>query len=621
MAPMIDVDPPILMWATLGLGALAIVGFANRRIPLEATSAALLGLLLVLFAIAPLPVGIDGRMLDAAELLRGFANPALIAVAALLIIGHGMVRTGALDAVSEIIFRISRGSPVIAFTLTLATALVVSGALNNTPVVVMFIPVLAALAERLGRGVGRIMMPLSYAAILGGMTTLIGSSTNLLVSGTAADLGLRPLGFFDFTIPGLVMAAVGLVYVLLIAPRLLPERAPDPGAVSTGAGKQFVAQFSIEPGSELVGQRSVGGLFPAFRDLTVMRLQRGGEIIPPPYEDVALEAADTIIVATTRNALANIVARARWFQVGGGTAEADEETGERKPEDKGRPGNVLAEAMVSPGSRMVGLPIEQIAFPAAENISVLGVQRRSRMTRSLIHEVRLEAGDVMLLQGRRNGLRRLRANRDVVLMEWSALELRAYNHARRATLIFMAVVGLAASGVLPIAVAAVAGAALMIASGALNVRQAARAIDRQIILVGAAALSLNAALTATGGAEFIAHGLLSALDGAGPAYILSAFFLLVAIFTNLLTNQACAVLFTPIAIGLATSLQVDPIIFVIAVVLAANCSFATPIGYITNMLVMAPGHYRFIDFVRAGVPLIILLWLTFSFFAAWYYDL
>ena len=621
MTAMIDVAPSVLMWTTLGLGALTIVGYANRRIPLELTSVSLLGLLLVLFAIAPLPIGDGSRVLDAAELLRGFANPALIAVAALLVIGQGMVRTGALDVVSDIIFRISRGSPAIAFALTLSVALVVSGALNNTPVVVMFIPVLTALAERLGRGVGRIMMPLSFAAILGGMTTLIGSSTNLLVSGTAADLGLEPLGFFDFTIPGLVLAGIGLLYVQFVAPRLLPERPPEPYEVKPGTGKQFIAQFTIEPGSELVGQRAVGGLFPAFRDLTVLRLQRAGDIIPPPYDDVALEAGDTIVVATTRNALTNIVARARWFQLGGGAGEDDDETNDKRADDRARPGNVLAEAMVSPGSRMVGLPLEQIAFPAAENITVLGVQRRSRMTRSNIHAVRLEAGDVLLLQGRRDGLRRLRANRDVVLMEWSALELRAYHHARRATLIFVAVVGLAAAGVLPISVTAVAGAALMVASGALNIRQAARAIDRQIILVGAAALSLNAALTATGGAAYVAHGFLSIMDGAGPAWVLSIFFLLVAIFTNLLSNQACAVLFTPIAIGLAASLGVDPVIFVIAVVLAANCSFATPISYITNMLVMAPGRYRFVDFVRAGVPLIALLWIGFTLFAGWYYDL
>ena len=243
------------------------------------------------------------------------------------------------------------------------------------------------------------------------------------------------------------------------------------------------------------------------------------------------------------------------------------------------------------------------------------------MTRSNIHQIRLDAGDVLLLQGKREGLARLRANKDVLLMEWSTLELRAYRHAPQATIIFIAVVTVSAAGLIPISAAAIGGAAMMIASGALNIRQAARAIDRQIILVGAAALSLTTALTATGGATYIVNGMLAVLDGFGPAWVLSIFFLIVAIFTNLLSNQACAVIFTPIAIGLATSLGVDPMIFIIAVILAANCSFATPIGYVTNMLVMTPGRYSFTDFMRAGIPLIIILWIGFSLFAAWYYDL
>ncbi|MBJ27146.1 MAG: SLC13 family permease [Alphaproteobacteria bacterium] len=618
---MVSVSANILMWITLGIGALTILGYANRRFPLELTSIVILALLLLLFSFAPLNIEQNDKFLDASDLLSGFANPALIAVVGLLVIGQGMIRTGALDAVSELILRISRGSPSLAFAFTLCLALIVSGALNNTPVVIMFIPVLAALAERLGRGVGRIMMPLSFAAILGGMTTLIGSSTNLLVSGTMVELGLQEIGFFDFTIPGLVLAGIGILYVQFIAPRLLPERSLDTKQLHSPSGKQFIAQFTIEDGSELVGQHAIGGFFPAFKDMTVLRLERDGRVVPPPYEDISLKSADVVVIASTRNALSNIVARARWFQISlSGTDEIPSED-ENKTDDRIKPGNLMAEAMVSPGSRMVGLPLEQIAFPVAENITVLGIQRRSRMTRGQIHQIRIEAGDVLLLQGRRDGLQRLRANKDVLIMEWSALELRAYHHARRATLIFAAVVVVSAAGIIPIYAAAISGAALMVATGALNIRQAARAIDRQIVLVGATALALTAALTKTGGATYLAEGILSILDGSSPAIILSIFFLMVAIFTNLLSNQACAVLFTPIAVGISVKLGVDPMIFVTAVILAANCSFATPIGYVTNMLVMTPGRYQFMDFVKAGVPLIITLWIGFSLFASWYYGL
>ena len=624
---MIIADPFILMWITLALAGLAIIAYAHPRLPLELTSVGLVAALLILFHVAPLRDGAGGTTLDAAELLRGFGNPAIITVVALLIVGQGMVRAGALEMISQAIYRAARGRPAPAIALSLLTALTISAALNNTPVVVMFIPVLASLADRLGHSASRIMMPLSYCTILGGMVTLIGSSTNLLVAGTARELGMAPLGFFDFAIPGLVLAALGFLYVIFIAPRLMPKRLAEEDEPATASGKQFIAQLTVEPHSPLIGIAAVGGMFPALRHMTVLLVQRGASHSRAPFEDIALEQGDVVIVAATRKALVEAVWRSSGLQIrpsaapDGGPAAAGDATAEAQAATSARADVVVAEAMVSPGSRLLGLPIEQSAFPAANSVHVLGVQRRARMTRTHMHEVRLQAGDILLVSGRSRDVRGLRANRDVVLMEWSESELPSYHHARRASLIFLAVVGIAATGVLPIVAAAVAGAALMVFSGTLNVRQAARAIDRQIILVGGAALALNAALSATGGGAYIADGLVGALDGAGPAIILSAFFLLVAAFTNVLSNNACAVLFTPIGINIAHGLGVDPMIFVVAVILAANCSFASPIGYVTNLLVMAPGRYRFLDFMRAGTPLILLLWVGFSLFAPWYYGL
>ncbi len=625
---MIVLDHFILMWITLALAGLTIIAYAHPRLPLELTSIGLVAALLVLFYIAPLE-GSEGRAgLDAVGLLKGFGNPAIITVVALLIVGQGMVRAGALEMISQTIYRAARGRPAPAIAISLLTALTISAALNNTPVVVMFIPILASLADRLGHTASRIMMPLSYCTILGGMVTLIGSSTNLLVAGTAQELGMAPLGFFDFAIPGLVLAALGFPYVIFIAPRLMPKREADEDEPATSSGKQFIAQFTVEPGSPLIGITAVAGMFPALRNMTVLMVQRGAIQSRAPFEDIALEPGDVVIVAATRKALVDAVSRSSGLQIRPATSAAESEptaggeaASEAQAGSDARANRVIAEAMVSPGSRLLGLPIEQSAFPAANSVTVLGIQRRSRMTRAHMHEVRLQPGDVLLVSGRSGDVRRLRANRDVVLMEWSESEMPSYYHARRASLIFLAVVAIAATGVLPIVAAAVAGAALMVFSGTLNVRQAARAIDRQIILVGGAALALNAALSATGGGAYIADGLVGALDGAGAAVMLSAFFLLVAAFTNVLSNNACAVLFTPIGINIAIGLGVDPTIFIIAVILAANCSFASPIGYVTNLLVMTPGRYRFVDFIRAGTPLILLLWVGFSLFAPWYYGL
>jgi len=277
--------------------------------------------------------------------------------------------------------------------------------------------------------------------------------------------------------------------------------------------------------------------------------------------------------------------------------------------------------MVAPASGLAGLTLPQIGFRYKTHCIVLGLQRRSRMIRQRITDVRLRAGDVLLVQGQPDDISHLKHLRDVVLLEWSAEELPVLDHAKRATLIFITVLSLAASGVIPIVAAALTGAAAMVVVGVLNVRQAFQAVDTKIVTTIGAALALGVALQDTGGARFLAQGLVSILGDATPATILSLFFLLVAGLSNIISTKTAAVLFTPIAVDLALALGVEPQIFAVAVVFAANCSFASPLGYQTNLLVMGPGHYRFADFARAGGPLIVLMWIVFSLFAPWYYGL
>jgi di/tricarboxylate transporter len=270
---------------------------------------------------------------------------------------------------------------------------------------------------------------------------------------------------------------------------------------------------------------------------------------------------------------------------------------------------------------MIGRNIEQIGFRYETACIVLGIQRRSRMIRARMSDIRLEDGDVLLVLGKPSDVGGLRLNRDVIPLEWSATELPDPSRARRARYIFAGTVLAAVSGIVPIEVAAVLGAAGMIAFDVLNIRQAARAIDRRIFLLVGAALAMGTALDVTGGAAFLAQGLVNLFADAGPAVALSAFFLFIAVATNILTNNATAVLFVPIAANAASQFGVDPMIFIYMVIFAANCSFATPMGYQTNLLVMGPGHYQFSDYMRAGVPLILLLWITFSLLAPWYYGL
>ncbi|MEQ8745652.1 SLC13 family permease [Pyruvatibacter sp.] len=608
------------MWVVLIAIVAAIIAYASEDIPLEITSLALLAGLLVFFQVFPVEAPSTPNLLDARTLLAGLADPALIAVLALLVIGQGLFQSGALEGMAQLSNANAVRAPMLTLAVMLVVVLVVSGFMNNTPVAVIFIPVVSALAAKASVSSSKMMIPLSYASILGGMTTLLGSSTNLLAAGAATRAGMDRIGFFDFTIPGLVLAGVGILYVAGLLPRIMPSRANLSDDLS-GSGKQFIAQLQLGYGHPLVGTKARGGMFPALKNITVRMVQRGEHPFLPPYEDLVLRPGDTMIIAATRATLMEALKQdPEIFQdlihQDGGPSDPDEDGEQRPIRDL-----MLAEAIVAPGSRLIGRNIEQAGFRMETDCIVLGVQRRSRMIRARMSDIRLEAGDVLLIVGTRDSVRGLRTSRDVLLLEWSATEIPDVSNARKAQIILAATVASAALGLVPIVVAAVAGAFAMIVSGCLNVRQGARAIDRQIFLLVGAALALGTALESTGGAMFIATQVITLFDGFGTAVVLSVFFLLVAVLTNVLSNNATAVLFVPIGISTAQQLGVDPTIFVYAVIFAANCSFATPMGYQTNLLVMGPGHYRFSDFLRAGAPLVIILWITFSLFAPWYYGL
>ena len=617
---MLALEPSIQMWASFAVIAVAIVSYATDRVSMEVTSIATIAALLILFHMAPLTDAAGRPALRLADLLAGFASPALITIMALLVIGQALVQTGALDEPARRLVSFGASYPRLVTMLSLALVMLLSAIMNNTPVVVIFIPILSALSEKLDHTVSHVMIPLSYAAILGGNMTLIGSSTNLLVAGELELLTGRSIDFFEFTIPGLILAVAGYVYIALIAPRLLEDRATMADQLAGRGGKQFIVQMEVTRDSALDGQQAKAGMFPGLKDMTVRLVQRGEQAMLPPFEDITLRPGDMVIVAATRSTLTETLAR--WpslFKGAWSEAESSQApgTGTAPPEED----RVLAEAVVAPASRMGGRTLAQIGFRAQTGCLVLGIQRRSRMIRSAMSTIRLEAGDVLLIMGRRKDVLGLRSNRDVLLLEWSAAEMPMTTNAGRALAIFAGVVATAASGMVPITIAAVVGATLMIITGCINVRQASRAMDRRVIFIVAAALAMGTALSQTGGAEFLAQSMLGALRDAAPIVILSAFFLLVALLTNVLSNNATAVLFTPIAISIAEQIGVDPMVFVVAVIFAANCSFATPMGYQTNLLVMGPGHYRFSDFVRVGAPLVFILWSVFTMLAPWYYDL
>ncbi len=612
--------PDFHMWMVFALIMGTLVMFALERTPMEVTSFGAICVLLVFFHFFPVP-GADGvNRLGPVNILQVFANPALITVLALLVMGEGIARTGMLDTGARLVLGLGGGRAWLSATIVLVVVLTVSAFLSNIPVVVIFIPIMQALAVRYGRSASKVMIPLSFAAVLGGMTTLIGSSTNLLVNSALIEVGEKPFAFFDFSVPGLVLAATGLAYVLLAAPRLLPDRASLAATLLEGRGRQFIGQITVSKDSGLVGKSAPGGHFSGLPDMTLRLVQRGEEGMLPPFEGFSVSPGDVLVVAATRKAFIEALSRdpgLLYPDLQDGRLTDGE--GEDQPWREGQ--QMLAEVMVAPASRLIGQTLPQIGFRYRTRCIVLGVQRRAHMIRGRMTDVRLQAGDVLLIQGQSEDVAALKANRDVVLIEWSAEELPALRHARGAGLIFLGVIGLAATGAVPLVVATLSGAAAMVGLGVLNVRQAVRAVDPLIIATIGTALALGVALQETGGAAYLAHGLVEALEGAGAVTVLSLFFLLVAVLSNVISTKTTAVLFTPIAVDIAHELGVAPAAFAVAVVFAANCSFASPLGYQTNLLVLGPGHYRFVDFARVGAPLIVLLWAAFSLFAPWYYGL
>lgn len=614
-------QPSIQMWATFAVIIGAIIFYALDNISMEITSLGTISVLMILFHLMPVYDAEGVSLLNLRTLLAGFADPALITILALLVIGQGMVQTGALDTPAQFLVKHGLAHPRGVILACLVAVMVISALLNNTPVVVIFIPIMITLMDKMDKSAGLVLMPLSFVAILGGMTTLIGSSTNLLVAGAYKGQTGLEIGFFDFTVPGLFLATLGLLYVIFIAPLVLPKKlSPADESTLVITGKQFIVQLDLIEGNSLIGKKSIAGMFPDLSRMTVRLVQRGAKNFLPPFDDITFQEGDCIILATTRAILTDKLSKDPGLLKGILAVPTTEHKENETIQDVSR-GQKIAEVMVAPASRLDGRTLEQVGYHLQGGCKVLGIQRRSRMIRISMNDIRLEAGDILLVVGTTLQINALKMNKDVLLMEWSTREVKVLSDSWKALGIFAGVVSLAATGLVPIPITATCGAFFMIALGCLNIRQASRAVDRRIFLLIGAALAMGASLQATGGALFLAESLIQVLEGASVAVTLSAFFLLIALLTNMLSNNATAVLFTPIAINIANKLGVDPMIFVTTVIFAANCSFATPMGYQTNLLVMGPGNYKFKDFMKVGVPLILVLWLGYSFFAPWYYDL
>jgi di/tricarboxylate transporter len=535
-------------------------------------------------AVAVLVLGV----IDPEQAFSGFSNSAPITVAALYVLAAGIEKTGALTPVMQSTLG-DRGWYRRPLVRTLVPTMGASAFLNNTPIVAMLIPQVTAWASRRGVSVSKLLMPVSFAAVLGGLLTVIGTSTNLVVSGQMGTLGLREIGFFEIGRLGLPIALVGLVAVIVLAPRVLPARR-SARAEMEEEGRRFSVEMIVEPGGPIDGKtveqarlRHLSGLFLASVD-------RGDTTIAPVRPETVLRGGNRLHFVGSIDKVVDL----------------QEMRGLRSAElehvlDLDDPSVRYFEAVVGSRSPLVGSTLRDIGFRSAYQAAVLGIHRSGHLLEGRLGTERIRVGDTLILVSDPGFRDRWRDRADFLLVaEVDGTPPVATSKAWIPVGLLLAVVGLAATGVFPILEGALVAAVILVATRVLTPLEARRAIDIEVIVVIASAFGLAAAMEASGLASTVATGLVEVFGGLGERGVLLGLVLATMILTELVTNNAAALLMLPVAVSAATASGLDPRGAAIAVAVSASASFLSPIGYQTNMMVYGPGGYRFSDYARLG---------------------
>ncbi|MCG6937399.1 MAG: SLC13 family permease [Gammaproteobacteria bacterium] len=587
--------------AVLALTVIALFLFTREKIPLETSSLIVLVLLTVGFQVFPYSDGV--KPLHSIEFFTGFGHEALVAVCALMVVGHGLVRTGALEPVGRTLALMWSHSPQLTLLLTLVVAGLLSAFLNNTPVVVLLLPILISVSIRSGARASSILMPMGLSTLVGGMATTIGTSTNLLVVSVAAELGVRRLEMFDFFVPAIIAGSIGVLYLWLIAPRILPERE---AMLADTSPRVFSASLKIPEGSYADG-RPLNELFKKTGNrMNIKRILRGGSVLTS-LPDVIIHAEDQLYLVDTPAHLKEFeqVLEARLFS---DEDEVDEDHPLKNSDQQ------IAEIILVQGSPLINRTLNRFRFADRYQLLTLALHKAGAKKQALVEnigDIRLQVGDILLVQGAREQLANIKREGDLLVLDATA-DLATTSKAPMAVIIMALIILSAAFGLLPIAISAVAGVLLMLLIGILAWRDVGNALSAGVIMIVVVSLALGLALTRTGATEYLADLYLALTDGLSPGIILSGLILLMAVLTNIVSNNAAAVIGTPVAISIASALDLPAEAFVLAVLFGANMSYATPMAYKTNMLVMNAGNYTFADFLRAGLPLTIIMWLTLS---------
>jgi di/tricarboxylate transporter len=588
--------------AVLAVTVLAFYLYTRRWMRMELTSLLLLASLLSIFYLFPYVA--TAHRITETEVLQSFGHPALVAICSLMVLGRGLMMTGALEPIVRLLGRVWEFNVALGLLLTLLLAAFASGFINDTPVLVLMLPLLLSLARRTGYPASRTLMPVNFAILIGGTLTSIGTSTNLLVLSIAVDFGMKPMGIFDFTATTAVALMIALPYLWLVAPRLLKSQSTEP----VEHAREFDARLVVGANNGRLVGRDLRGLRRTLgRDVPLVELIRGeARLAADAFSTI--EAEDVLVLRDTPAGLRDIA-----------SAFAAELSDRSKPvpfvaSDDPDDDVLLGEVVIGTDSPLVGSTLSQARFAERFHVVVVGLKRGiGQILRDgrPIGEVPLAAGDVLLVQGRDKRLKALKSEPHLLVLD-SSLQLPRSPLAWRALLIMFLVIAAAATRILPIHVAAFLGVIAMLFTGCVRFTGLGRALSPPVILLVASSIALGHSIVTTGAADWIAGGVAALVDNLSPAGQIAAFMAFSAVLTNFVSNSAAAAVGTPIAVATAVQLGAPLEPFVLAIMFGANLSFATPMAYQTNLLVMNAAGYTFRDFVRVGLPLVLIMLVTLS---------
>ena len=543
-------------------------------------------------------------VLSTSQVLGVFSNEAPITVAAMFVLSAALDRTGVIERCGRYVIDFAGDSQFRALALVMVGAAGVSAFINNTPVVVILTPVVILLAHQLGMAPSKFLIPLSYATVLGGTCTLIGTSTNIVASGAAVQHGLPAFSMFEITPVGLVVTTIGIIYLLLFSQRLLPERETFASITAGTRQRQFLSEVLIPHGSPLLGKTLSDSGLTKKLGARVIDVIRSRVSLPGDPDKIVIEAGDRVVLRTN---MGDVIALRDQSDV-----VFESVAGHHAIEPIAAQNTAVMEAIVGPQSRFVGYRLADLNLRRQYGVYILAVHRQNENLLGNFEQVRLAFGDTILLEGPPDGLKRLFEQAAFVSLSEPTEQPLRRDKAWIAVTALVLVIVLATFEVLPISGLALIATTAVIAFGCLDADEAYGAIRWQLIMLIFGSLALGRAMELSGAAQLVVDGVIGLVEDLGPAVILSMVYLLTMILTEFLSNNATAILLTPIAIGLAGGLGVDPRPFVVAVMLASSNAFATPIGYQTNTFVYSAGGYKFVDFVRIGLPLNLITWLAAS---------